>query len=258
MKEILAVARRAALAAGDLLRSRWECHEAPRGEAKAPYDLVSEADRASEEIIRSIIHRAFPDHAILGEEDGLQGSGDTQWIVDPLDGTANFLHRYPWWSVSIGVRAGDRELAAVVHNPLTGDLFTAIKGHGTMMNDRQVRVSTPSPLSMGFIATGFPFRHREKLDRYLSIFHSVFLQSRELRRTGSAALDLALVASGVFHGFFEFSLSPWDIAAGTLLVREAGGIVTDFEGGPDFMESGDIVAASPDIHQLLLRIINEI
>jgi myo-inositol-1(or 4)-monophosphatase len=223
---------------------------------KARNDLVSAADRAAEASIVAAILERFPGHRILSEEVGQlgEGSGPT-WIVDPLDGTANFVHGFPHFSVSIAVEVDGRLALAVVFDPLKGDTFRAAAGHGAWWNGRPCRVNDRPGLTGAMLATGFPFRSHRHLDTYLAIFHDVFLRCHGVRRAGSAALDLAYTAAGVFDGFFEFALAPWDVAAGALLVAEAGGVVTDMRGGPDVVASGDVVAGSPGVHRELLEVV---
>jgi myo-inositol-1(or 4)-monophosphatase len=223
---------------------------------KARNDLVSAADRAAEACIVAAIQERFPGHRILGEEAGRLGAGDgPTWIVDPLDGTANFVHGFPHFAVSIAVEVEDRLALAVVLDPLKGDVFRAAAGQGAWWNGQPCRVSDRPGLTGAMLATGFPFRSHRHLDTYLAIFHDLFLRCHGVRRAGSAALDLAYTAAGIFDGFFEFALGPWDIAAGALLVAEAGGVVTDMRGGPDVLASGDVLAGAPGAHRELLEVV---
>ena len=211
-------------------------------------DFVSEVDRAAEaEIVREL-KRSFPRHGILAEESGQTGKKTERfcWVVDPLDGTHNYLRGFPHYAVSIGLLEHGEPRVAVVFDPLRNELFTAIKGRGTQLNERRVRVANRPGLKDALLATGFPYRQRKRLDAHLSMV-SALLQEHEaadIRRTGSAALDLAYVACGRLDGFWEFGLQPWDLAAGWLLVREAGGKLSDMRGGETFMEKGDVVAAN--------------
>ena len=228
-------------------------------EEKARHDLVTSADRASEAAIRAFIEERFPAHAILAEEGGLSGGGEDgesfEWIVDPLDGTTNFAQGLPNFSVSIACRRGRERLVGVVFDPLGENLFVAERGSGARWNGRPMRVSSRPGLSEAFLATGFPFRARAALDLYLEVFHAVFLEARAIRRLGSAAMDLAYVAAGIFDGFFEFHLSPWDTAAGSLLIEEAGGRVTDIDGGDRFLETGNVVAGPAAVARELQKVI---
>jgi len=221
---------------------------------KAENDFVTRADRESEAAVLAEVRRRFPGHRILAEEGGEAGSGgdsEYQWLVDPLDGTTNFLQGLPVWSVSVACRRGDQVVAAVVHDPPGENLFGAALGAGARWNGRPMAVSGHPGLSGSFLATGYPFRAHATLDLYLAVFRDVFLAAKAIRRCGSAALDLAYTAAGVYDGFFEFRLSPWDIGAGVLLVREAGGVVTDLDGGEGFFAGGNVVAGSPAVQREL-------
>ena len=213
---------------------------------KGENDFVTRADKESEEtIVRTILSR-HPDHRILAEEGGAKTgqSGEYEWVIDPLDGTTNFLQGLPIFCVSVACRRGDELLAGVVHDPQGGNVFAASLGGGATWNDRPMRVSSQDRLKGAFLATGYPFRAHPTLDLYLAAFRDVFLEVKAIRRCGAAAHDLAYTAAGVFDGFFEFRLSPWDLAAGILLIREAGGRVTDLDGGGDFFRSGNVVAGT--------------
>jgi myo-inositol-1(or 4)-monophosphatase len=221
---------------------------------KGENDYVTQADKESEAAIVGEIRRRFPDHRILAEEGsgaGL-GEGEHEWLIDPLDGTTNFLHGLPMYCVSVACRRGSELLAAVISDPQGGNLFTAVRGGGATWNGRRMEVSGQDGLKGAFLATGYPWRALPTLDLYLGIFRDVFRASKAVRRCGSAALDLAYTAAGVYDGFFEFRLSPWDIGAGILLVREAGGIVTDIDGGERFFAGGNVVAGTPGVHRDLL------
>jgi myo-inositol-1(or 4)-monophosphatase len=252
----------AAREAGEVLVGHFGRLDSALVEEKALNDVVSIADRESEAVIRRIILGAHPLDRFLGEETGLSGADETapSWIVDPLDGTANFVRGFPHWAVSIArTRAGllGAFEVGVVWDPVKKDLFTAESGSGAFRNGQRLRVPPRRGLAGSALATGFPFRQQHKIDRYLSIFRALFMRSRSIRRAGSAALDLAYVAAGIFDGFFEFGLSPWDSAAGALLVEEAGGIVTDFDGGPTWRTRGNVLAATPGVHAALLQVIRE-
>ncbi len=222
---------------------------------KGDNDFVTRADRESEAAVLGEIRRRFPGHRILAEEGGGGGDGgpdsEYQWLVDPLDGTTNFLQGLPVWCVSVACRRGREVVAAVVLDPPGENLFTAALGSGARWNARPMAVSGHPGLSGSFLATGYPFRAHATLDVYLGVFREVFLAAKAIRRCGSAALDLAFTAAGVYDGFFEFRLSPWDIGAGVLLVREAGGTVTDVDGGEGFFAGGNVVAGSPAVQREL-------
>ncbi len=223
---------------------------------KGQNDFVTQADKESEAAVLAEIRRAFPDHRILAEEGGGAGTGhgEYQWLIDPLDGTTNFMQGLPVFCVSVACRRGDELLAGVIQDPEGDNLFSAMAGGGARWNDRPMRVSSRDGLEGSFLATGYPFRALSTLDVYLDIFRDVFRQSKAIRRCGSAALDLAYTAAGVYDGFFEFRLSPWDIGAGILLVQEAGGRVSDLDGGGRSFESGNVLAGGTAVHQGLLEV----
>ena len=250
---ILVTAIRAARKAGDIINRNIDRVNEIRVGSKGPHDFVTEIDQRAEAAIVEIIQRAYPEHGILAEEGTRIGSQDYEWIIDPLDGTTNFIHAVPSLAVSIGVRRQNRLEHAVVYDPLRNELFTASRGGGAHLNDRRLRVSQRRDLDDSLIATGFPFRDFSYLDEYLAIFKNLMQKTAGLRRAGSAALDLAYVAAGRYDGFWEFHLKPWDVAAGALLIQEAGGLATDFHGEQDFLQSGNIVAGNLRIHALLLQ-----
>ncbi|MFK7957606.1 MAG: inositol monophosphatase family protein [Lysobacterales bacterium] len=209
-------------------------------------DFVSEADHAAEKAIIYEIQKAYPDHAILAEESGRTGPEDaeTVWIIDPLDGTRNYIQGLPHFAISIGVQTRGVLEHGLVYDPTREEMFTASKGSGAYLNDHRVRVSNRTAMSGSLLATGFPFRAREALDDYMNMFRGVFDIAGDMRRAGAASLDLAYVAAGRVDGFWEMGLKPWDIAAGALLVREAGGLCTDFSGADGFLDSGNIIAGN--------------
>ncbi len=222
---------------------------------KSQNDYVSEVDGAAENAIIEILLEAYPNHEILAEESGARGASEFQWIIDPLDGTTNFLHGFPQYSVSIALLHKGVISQAVIYDPVRNDLFTASKGRGAYLNDRRLRVSKQKQLGDALIGTGFPFRDFTHIDAYLGMFRDLIQKTAGLRRPGSAALDLAYTAAGRFDGFFEIGLHSWDIAAGCLLVQEAGGLVGDFEGNETYLESGNIVAGNPRVFGQLLQVI---
>jgi myo-inositol-1(or 4)-monophosphatase len=256
----LAAARQAAEEAGQLLLSYYGSLEPWEVEEKGRNDVVSKADRESEDLCRQILLGAFPKDSFLGEESGASSAdwGEAVWIVDPLDGTANFVRGFPHWCVSIArvEESPDGPIhTAVIWDPVKEDLFWAVRGKGAFRNGRRIHVPPRSGLPGAALATGFPFRQHRKIDTYLKVFKAVFLSVQSLRRAGSAALDLAYTATGIFDGFFEFGLSRWDTAAGALIVTEAGGMVSDFSGGDKWRERGNLVAASPGVHTALLELV---
>lgn len=224
-------------------------------ERKGHNDFVSEVDRRAEAEIIHILRTAYPDHAILAEESGRQGANEYEWIIDPLDGTTNFLHGYPQFAVSIALLRQGKLDQGVVFDPLRDELFTASRGSGAQMNDRRIRVSTVSTLEASLLGTGFPFKSMTFLEVWIDTFRQLLPKTSGVRRAGSASLDLAHVASGRLDGFWEFGLSPWDMAAGALLIQEAGGLVSDFCGGQDFLKTGNIVGGTPKVQPEILRLI---
>jgi myo-inositol-1(or 4)-monophosphatase len=250
----LRAARRAALAAGKFLRRQFLRRKALRVELKGRADYVSRADRGSERIIRRIILRKFPDDGFLAEEGGLRrGRGERRrWLVDPLDGTTNFLHRFPVWAVSIAAAVDGDLVAALVHHVPADTRYTAVAGGGALQDGVPIAVSPVTDPRHALIGTGFPFRDIAQLDTYQAQFAAVVAGAAGLRRPGSAALDLCWVASGRYEGFWELRLAPWDVAAGTLLVREAGGVVTDLAGRADVLSHSSVVAGNPSLHSWLL------
>ena len=221
---------------------------------KGPADFVSAADRRAEEVIRAELHRARPTYGFLMEESGETVGEDSQhrWIVDPLDGTTNFLHGIPHFAISIALERQGKLHAAVIYEPIADALFTAERGGGAFLNDRRLRVATRSNLADCVIATGMPFKAHGDHPRYMKELSSIMPEVAGIRRFGAAALDLAWVAAGRFDGFWERGLSPWDMAAGILLIREAGGFVSDLQGGEAMLNGGDIVGGNESIHRQLL------
>jgi myo-inositol-1(or 4)-monophosphatase len=222
---------------------------------KSLNDLVSEVDRAAEAAIIDTIHAAHPDHAILAEESGAAGSSEYVWIIDPLDGTTNYLHGFPQYCVSIAVAHRGVLTHGVIYDPARNDLYAASRGRGAFLNDRRMRVSKRVKLIDALVGTGFPFRMFEHIDAYMAMLRELMTRTAGVRRPGSAALDLAAVAAGRYDGFWEIGLSPWDMAAGALMVLEAGGLVGDLEGEDRYLERGTIVAASPKIFAQMLQAI---
>lgn len=221
---------------------------------KGRYDFVSDVDHRAEQAIIETIHRAYPDHAILGEESGEHGEHEVQWIIDPLDGTTNYLHQIPHFCTSIGIVDRGELAHAIVYDPFKEELFTASKGRGAQLNRRRIRVSGARRLDQALITTGEPLDEGPRMDRYLPQLERVTKGGGGIRRSGSAALDLAYVAAGRYDGFWELNLKPWDIAAGILLVREAGGSVQELAGG-DPLKSGDIAAANTRLIEPLMAAI---
>ena len=248
-KSYLNVAKEAALAAGDLLMASYGKLKISQISTKSKNDFVTEIDKKSEKKIVSMIRKHFPLHAIQAEEGGLAEGSGALWIIDPLDGTANYIHHFPMFSVSIGVMENNELVAGVIYDPVHRELFHAERKKGAYLNGRRIHVSDVKLLTDAMMATGIPFRARGRFDEYMSSFKEISLASCGMRRGGSAALDLAYTACGRFEGFWEINLSPWDVAAGTLIIREAGGTVTDLWGRDEFLKSGDILGSNKKIHK---------
>jgi myo-inositol-1(or 4)-monophosphatase len=223
--------------------------------AKRENDFVSEVDQMAEQAIIETLLEAYPKHAILAEESGVTGESEYQWVIDPLDGTTNFLHGFPQYAVSIALLHRGQLSQAVVYDPVRNDLYTAGRGRGAFLNDRRIRVSKRDKLQDALIGTGFPYRDFTHLDAYTAMFRDLVQKTSGLRRPGSASLDLAWLAAGHTDGFFEIGLNPWDIAAGCLLILEAGGLVSDFAGEENYLQSGNVVAGNPKVFVQLLQTI---
>lgn len=252
---MLNIAVRAAHLAGNVIRCAAENLDNLTVERKSHADYVSEVDRAAESIIIQTILDAYPTHAVLAEESGTQGESEYLWIIDPLDGTTNFLHGYYQYSVSIAMQHNGVLTHAVIYDPIKNELFTATKGCGAFLNDRRIRVSKCTKLVDGVIATGFPYSRLDHLDAYMAILRDMIRKTAGLRRPGSAALDLAYTAAGRFDGFFETGLMSWDIAAGCLLISEAGGLVGDLQGNDSHLTSGNVCGGNPEVFAQILQVI---
>jgi myo-inositol-1(or 4)-monophosphatase len=224
-------------------------------------DFVTEVDQAAEAAIIDVLKKAYPDHAILAEESGasanLHDDNENVWIIDPLDGTTNFIHGFPQYCISIALQQRGQITQAVVYDPTRNDLFTASKGAGAYLNEKRIRVSKRDKIADALIGTGFPFRDMRGLDEYMKMFRVMTENCAGLRRPGAAALDLAYVACGRLDGFFEKGLKPWDIAAGALLITEAGGIVGTFEGEADYLYKGDIIAGNPKVFSQQVNLLSQ-
>lgn len=255
MHPFITIAVRAARAAGNVITRNLNRIDTLKIENKRERDFVSDVDRQSEYEIINIIRRAYPQHAILAEESGKTQGAEFEWIIDPLDGTTNYLHGFPQFSVSIAVRQKGNIEAGVVYDPMLQELFTAARGQGATLNDRRIRVSNRAHLDTALIGTGLPYLKHHDFDGYLKRLLKVMRATAGVRRAGSAALDLSYVASGRLDGFWENNLNIWDIAAGALLIQEAGGLVSDTCGGSTHFETGDIACGNPKIHPQLLKLI---
>ncbi len=252
---MLNIAIRAARSAGDLILRSSDNIGQLNIDQKGKNDYASEVDRAAEREIINIIRTAYPDHAILAEESGLHQGNDFVWVIDPLDGTTNFLHGFPQYAVSIALKYRGRLEVAVIYDPLRDELFTAKRGGGAMLNSRRLRVTNQTSMKGALIGTGFPFKTDLHLDAYIGMFRAITTEAAGIRRAGAAALDLAYVAAGRLDGFWEIGIMEWDMAAGILLIKEAGGVVTDFSFNDNYLASGNVIAGSPKMHQMLYQLI---
>lgn len=258
-RDFLSTGVRAATKAGKIILDNIGKISKGDIESKQASDFVTRVDRESEEAIVDIISKRFPDHHFLAEESMKEsGSYGYRWIIDPLDGTTNYIHQFPVFSISIALEFMKDIVLGIIFDPIRNEMFTAEKGKGSFLNNRRIHISSVRSMNYSLIATGFPFRKKDLVDRYLKLFKNIFLKVSDLRRAGSAALDLASVASGRCEGFFEIGLSPWDIAAGSILIKEAGGFITDFGGGHDYLRTGNVVAGVPPVHKELLEEIKDV
>ena len=255
---MLNIAIKAARSAGALINRASQNLDLLQIDSKGPNDYVSEVDRAAEAVIIETLLTAFPSHGILAEESGREhGTKNSEftWIIDPLDGTTNFLHGFPVYCVSIGLAHRGVVQQAVVYDPTRNDLFFASRGRGAFLNDKRLRVSKRTRLADSLIGTGFPFRRGDNFHRYVQMFESVMQHCAGIRRPGAAALDLCYVAAGWYDGFFETGLNPWDVAAGSLIITEAGGLIGNFTGEADFLYQREVVAGSPKIYGQLVSLL---
>ena len=255
MNPMLNIAIRAARKAGNVIAKNYERRDDIQTSKKGINDYVTSVDKAAEAEIIEIIQKSYPDHTIISEERGaLEGKdSDIQWVIDPLDGTTNFVKGLPHFSVSIAIRVKNRTEVGVVYDPIRNELFTAVRGEGTKLNEVRLRVDSLNELNGAILATGFPFKQPSLMPTQFAIMNNLIDEAADFRRTGSAALDLCYVASGRVDGYFEMGLKPWDCAAGDLIVREAGGLVCDFNAGHGYLRSGNIVAAPARILKEMLN-----
>ncbi len=254
MHPLLTIAKRAAYSAGTIINQQFEQRHRIEVTEKAPNDFVSAVDFAVEQEIINTIKSSYPDHQILAEESGVVGSDDSEyrWVIDPIDGTTNFIKGYPHFAVSIAVYKNNKLEAGLVYQPISDELFMAARGEGATLNDRKIRASKVLP-EQAIIATGFPFKDSELMPKQIKTVKKVLEAFPDIRRAGSAALDLCYVACGRVDGFFEFGLSEWDIAAGALIAQESGAIVSDSNGEFNYLKTGDIVAAPPKVYKTLIK-----
>ena len=254
MDERIGAAKEAVLAAGELVRERFGKQAGLDVEEKDRNDYVTATDMASEELIVSLLTRAYPDIPVMAEEGGGSVGERLFWVIDPLDGTTNFIHGYPQVGVSVALMEERRPIAGVTYDPLRDELFEATRGAGAFCNGQRLSVSPEQSLDRSLLGTGFPFRTYEYLDPYLDTFRELFLRCRGVRRAGAAVIDLAHVAAGRLEGFWELYLKPWDMAAGALMIEEAGGVVTDFFSGGEYLSAGNIVAGNGIIHGEIVKV----
>jgi myo-inositol-1(or 4)-monophosphatase len=258
MHPMLTIAVKAARRAGNVINRGARDLDLLTVTAKGPKDFVSEVDHAAEAAIVDTLHATYPDHAILAEEGTARDrnvDAEYLWIIDPLDGTTNFLHGFPQYCVSIALAHKGVVTQGVIYDPVHNDLFTATRGSGAFLNERRIRVSRRQHLREALVGTGFPFRDGSYLDTWLAMMRSMIQQAAGIRRPGAAALDLAYVAAGYYDGFFEVGLNPWDVAAGSLLVLEAGGLVGDFSGEGDYLYGGQVIAATPKVFAQMVNVL---
>jgi myo-inositol-1(or 4)-monophosphatase len=257
MHPMLTIAVRAARRAGSIINRAALDGSGLEVRSKRMNDFVTKVDHAAEEAIIETVRKAYPEHAVLAEESGASAGSaeypEYQWIIDPLDGTTNFIHGFPQYCVSIGIRHRDALAHGVIYDPIKNELFTASKGRGAFLNDRRIRVSKCLRLSDALVGTGFPFREIGQIERYTQQLKQLMQKSAGVRRAGAAALDLAYVACGRLDAFWEIGLSAWDMAAGALMIQEAGGLVGDLHGDSGYLDSGEIATATPKVFPALLE-----
>jgi myo-inositol-1(or 4)-monophosphatase len=258
MHPLLNIAADAAIAASKIILRSLDNLDKITIENKARNDFVTEIDKKSEQIIIDTIHKAYPKHAILSEEIGsLEGTEDYLWIIDPLDGTVNYIHGNPHFSISIGIKHKNKLQHGLVYDPLRQEMFHATNGNGAFLNNKRIRVSAHKELTGSLLSTGLAHNQMEYMESYFKVLKPMLLPTAGIRRSGSAALDLAYVASGRLDGMWQFALRPWDIAAGAVIVQEAGGVVKDCSGKENYWEKGNIVGGNPKIVNDMLAVIKE-
>jgi len=259
MRDFLLVAIEAAKQAESVIKNRIGTISKEEITQKSISDYVTEVDIHSEKLIVECIKKQFPTHQIMSEESSNDyKKAEYLWIVDPLDGTTNFIHGFPVFAISIALMYKGELVLGVVHDPIKNETFYAEKGSGAFLNEQKIKVSSIKEPALSLIATGFPFRHKQYIETYIKIFRELLYSVSDLRRAGAAAIDLAYVACGRVDGFFEFALSPWDIAAGVILIKEAGGVVSDFKGENDYLKTGNIIAGNREIHLFLVEKIKKV
>ncbi len=258
MSPILNIAIKAARKAGDYIIRAGNRLDKVTVSEKSKNDFVSEVDHLAEQIIIDVIRDHYPSHSILAEESGKQAGDEHLWVIDPLDGTKNFLHGIPHYAISIGIKINNRIEFAVIYDPTKQELFTAERGRGAQLNNTRLRVIPGNNLSGTLMATGFPFKKKQHVAKYMDMYAHLFAEVADMRITGSAALDLAYVACGRFNGYWQLGLQPWDMAAGILLIREAGGLLSDFDGTENYFHTGNIITADPKTLKAMLKILQPV
>lgn len=261
MHPLLNTAIKAARRAGAIINRASLDLDRVRVSSKGRSDFVTEVDRAAEVAVIDTLRTAYPAHGFLAEESGAsnpEGGEEYVWIIDPLDGTTNFIHGFPQYAVSIALQHRGQIEHGVVYDPTRNELFTASRGRGAYLDDRRLRVSRRTSLRDSLIGTGFPFRQLEHLDEYVRMFKRITEETAGIRRPGAAALDLAYVAAGRLDGFWEYGLSPWDVAAGSLLIIESGGLISDFDGNPEYLATGHVVCGAPKVFEQLRALVQEV
>jgi myo-inositol-1(or 4)-monophosphatase len=253
MNPMVTIAVRAAREAGRIITRNFDRLDRLTITDKGNNDFVSEVDRSAEAAIIQILRSKFPHHAILAEESGQHKGDEYQWIIDPLDGTTNFLHSFPHFSISIALLVKGRLEIGVIYDPIREEMFTASRGEGALLNDHRIRVSNRKSMNGALLGTGIPYRDFRFTDHYMGMLRDLLKESAGIRRPGSAALDFAYLAAGRIDGFWELGLSEWDFAAGAVLVREAGGLVTDIGGGEQFLKTGNVIAGNMKVHNAMLK-----
>ncbi|WP_367606225.1 inositol monophosphatase family protein [Legionella sp. W05-934-2] len=254
MHPLINIATTAARAAGDIIVRNMDSIDRIKISTKDQQEYFTEVDIKAEQIIIQHIHKAYPNHGIIAEESGVHNEeAETVWIIDPLDGTTNYLHGFPFFCVSIAVRVKHRIEHGLIYDPLRGECFFASRGQGAQMNSKRIRVNQKKEMNQSLFGGGFPVKYPALSERFLATAAALFGDAAGIRRTGSAALDLAYVACGRLDGYFEFGLRPWDMAAGAIIIKEAGGLVGDFAGGEDYLKSGNVVAANPKLFKAMMQ-----
>lgn len=258
MHPLMNIAIKAARNASKIILRATDRLDTVKVSEKNHNDFVTEIDQQSEQEIINVIHDVYPDHAILGEEGGKSGKSDYTWIIDPIDGTTNFIHGHPHFCISIGIQFKNIIEHGLIYDPLRQELFTATRGAGAFLNDRRIRVAQRKQMAGSVIASGFGHKSLKDINLYLKILATILPQAAGTRRSGSAALDFAYVACGRVDGFWEMNLAPWDMAAGSLIVKEAGGIVNDFSSTGNYMRTGNVIAGNANICNLISHIVKNI